>query len=201
MSPYYSDKFPPPKRDLEKAKALLKAAGVEHPVINVRYPTGSRAQKVMEVVQAMAAEAGFDIKLVSTEFATQMKLQTDGDYEVVYIGWSGRPDPDGNIYSFYVCGGGLNDNHYCKPEVDKILADTRLTTDVAARKALYEQIRRHRARRPADHLPLFREMDLGHAEEAHGLRSLSGRHDPPRGREARAVRQRARSARRPRRPP
>ena len=38
VSPYYSDKFPPPKRDLEKAKALLKAAGVEHPVINVRYP-------------------------------------------------------------------------------------------------------------------------------------------------------------------
>jgi peptide/nickel transport system substrate-binding protein len=139
VSPYYSDKWPAPKRDVEKAKALLKAAGVEHPVINVRYPTGSRAQKVMEVVQAMAAEAGIDIKLVSTEFATQMKLQTDGDYEVVFIGWSGRPDPDGNIYSFYVCGGGLNDNHYCRPDVDKILADTRLTTDVAARKALYEQ--------------------------------------------------------------
>jgi peptide/nickel transport system substrate-binding protein len=139
VSPYYSDKFPPPKRDLEKAKALLKAAGVEHPVINIRYPTASRNQKVMEVVQAMAAEAGFDLKLVSTEFATQMKVQTDGDYEVVFIGWSGRPDPDGNIYSFYVCGGGLNDNHYCNKEVDKILADTRLTTDVAARKALYEK--------------------------------------------------------------
>lgn len=139
VSPYYSANFPPPKRDLEKAKALLKAAGVEHPVISLRYPTGSTAQKVVETVQAMASEAGFDIKLISTEFATQMKLQTDGDYEVVYIGWSGRPDPDGNIYSFYVCGGGLNDNHYCNSEVDKILADTRLTTDVAARKALYEK--------------------------------------------------------------
>jgi peptide/nickel transport system substrate-binding protein len=139
VSPYYSANFPPPKRDLEKAKALLKAAGVEHPVVNLRYPTTSIAQKVAETVQAMASEAGFDIKLISTEFATQMKLQTDGDYEVVYIGWSGRPDPDGNIYSFYVCGGGLNDNHYCNPEVDKILGDARLTTDIAARKALYEQ--------------------------------------------------------------
>jgi peptide/nickel transport system substrate-binding protein len=55
----------------------------------------------------MAAEAGFEIKLIPTEFATQIKLQSDGDYEVVFIGWSGRPDPDGNIYSFYVCGGGL----------------------------------------------------------------------------------------------
>jgi len=117
----------------------LKAAGVEHPVVNLRYTTSSRGQKVNEVVQAMAAEAGFDIKLISTEFATQMKVQTDGDYQVVQIGWSGRPDPDGNIYSFYVCGGGLNDSHYCNPEVDKLLAETRLTTDVAARKALYEK--------------------------------------------------------------
>jgi len=139
VSPYYSDKFPAQKRDLDKAKALLKAAGVEHPVVNLRYTTSSRGQKVNEVVQAMAAEAGFDIKLISTEFATQMKVQTDGDYQVVQIGWSGRPDPDGNIYSFYVCGGGLNDSHYCNPEVDKLLAETRLTTDVAARKALYEK--------------------------------------------------------------
>jgi peptide/nickel transport system substrate-binding protein len=139
VSPYYSDKFPPPNRDLEKAKALLKAAGIEHPVINLRYPTGSVIQKQVEVIQAMAGEAGFDIKLISTEFATQLKLQTDGDYEVVDIAWSGRPDPDGNIYSFYVCGGGLNDNHYCNPEVDKILGDARQTTDVAARKELYEK--------------------------------------------------------------
>ena len=139
VSPYYSDKFPPPARDLDKAKALLKAAGVEHPVLNLRYTTSSRGQKVNEIIQAMAAEAGFDVKLVSTEFATQMKVQTDGDFEGSQIGWSGRPDPDGNIYSFYVCGGGLNDSHYCNHDVDKILGDARLTTDVAARKALYEK--------------------------------------------------------------
>jgi peptide/nickel transport system substrate-binding protein len=139
VSPYYSDKFPAPKRDLDKAKALLKAAGVEHPAVNMRYPTSTRTQRVVEVIQAMAAEAGFDIKLISTEFATQLKAQSEGDYEVVQIGWSGRPDPDGNIYSFYVCGGGLNDSHYCNKDVDKLLGDARLTTDVAARKALYEK--------------------------------------------------------------
>jgi len=108
-------------------------------VLNLRYTTSSRGQKVNEIIQAMAAEAGFDVKLVSTEFATQMKVQTDGDFEGSQIGWSGRPDPDGNIYSFYVCGGGLNDSHYCNQDVDKILGDARLTTDVAARKALYEK--------------------------------------------------------------
>ena len=139
LSPYYSEKFPSPKRDVDKAKALLKEAGVEHPVIHMRYPTSTRTQRVVEVLQAMAAEAGFDIKLVSTEFATLLKAQSDGDFEIAQIGWSGRPDPDGNIYSFYVCGGGLNDGHYCNADVDKILKDTRLTTDIAARKALYEK--------------------------------------------------------------
>jgi peptide/nickel transport system substrate-binding protein len=32
-----------------------------------------------------------------------------------------------------------NDNHYCNPEVDKILGDARQTTDVGERKALYEK--------------------------------------------------------------
>ncbi|MBV8764879.1 MAG: ABC transporter substrate-binding protein [Hyphomicrobiales bacterium] len=139
VSPYYSDKFPPPQRDVTKAKALLKAAGVEHPVINVIYTSSSRIQRVAEVLQAMAGEAGIELKLTSTEFATQIQEQTDGTFETSLIGWSGRPDPDGNIYSFYICGGGLNDGHYCNKDVDAILNDTRITTDVAARRVLYEK--------------------------------------------------------------
>ncbi|MBV9051207.1 MAG: ABC transporter substrate-binding protein [Hyphomicrobiales bacterium] len=139
VSPFYSDKFPTPPRDVEKAKSLLKAAGVEHPVINVIYTSSSRIQRVAEVIQAMAADAGIELKLISTEFATQIQEQTDGNFETSLIGWSGRPDPDGNIYSFYVCGGGLNDGHYCNKNVDAILNETRLTTDLAARKALYEK--------------------------------------------------------------
>ncbi|MBV9741989.1 MAG: ABC transporter substrate-binding protein, partial [Hyphomicrobiales bacterium] len=108
-------------------------------VINVIYTSSSRIQRVAEVLQAMAGEAGIELKLTSTEFATQIQEQTDGTFETSLIGWSGRPDPDGNIYSFYICGGGLNDGHYCNKDVDAILNDTRITTDVAARRALYEK--------------------------------------------------------------
>ena len=38
-----------------------------------------------------------------------------------------------------MCGGGLNDNHYCNKDVDTVLGEARLTTDIAARKALYEK--------------------------------------------------------------
>ena len=51
----------------------------------------------------MAAEAGFDIKIQATEFASSLDLAVKGDYEAYLIGWSGRTDPDGNIYNFVSC--------------------------------------------------------------------------------------------------
>ena len=48
----------------------------------------------------MAAEAGFDMKIRVTEFATSLKTAEQGEYQAYLIGWSGRTDPDGNIYIF-----------------------------------------------------------------------------------------------------
>jgi len=58
------------------------------------------------------------------------------------IGWSGRIDPDGNIHSFVVTGGGLNDGAYSNPDVDKLLNEARVSTDTATRKTLYDQANR-----------------------------------------------------------
>ena len=69
----------------------------------------------------MVAEAGFDVKLKATEFATLLSAQTAGNYQASQIGWSGRVDPDGNIHQFVTCKGGINDAKYCNPEVDKLL--------------------------------------------------------------------------------
>ena len=54
------------------------------------------------------------------------------------VGWSGRVDPDGNIYSFVTCDGNLNDSKYCNPEVDRLLNEARTTLDQAKRKELYD---------------------------------------------------------------
>ena len=62
-------------------------------------PNGAETRAVAEVVQSMAAEAGFDLKIRVTEFATSLKQAEDGEYQVFLIGWSGRSDPDGNSYS------------------------------------------------------------------------------------------------------
>src|SRR5204863_7677920 len=98
---YYQKSIPVPKRDLAKAKALIKEAGVATPItIDFMVPQGAENKAVSEVVQAMAAEAGFDLKIRVTEFATSRTAAERGEYQMYFIGWSGRTDPDGNIYSF-----------------------------------------------------------------------------------------------------
>src|SRR5882757_4307864 len=88
---YYQQAFPIPQRDVAKAKALLKEAGVTGPLtLDFMVPNGPENRAVAEVVQSMAAEAGFDLKIRVTEFATSLKQGEDGDYQLYLIGWSGR---------------------------------------------------------------------------------------------------------------
>jgi peptide/nickel transport system substrate-binding protein len=141
QNPYYQSKFPIPKRDVAKAKALLKEAGVTTPLsLDFMVPNGVEFRSVAEVVQSMAAEAGFDLKIRLTEFATSLKQAEDGNFQVYLIGWSGRSDPDGNSYSFQVCNQPQNTSKFCDKEVDAAQEEARTKTDTAQRKAAYEKV-------------------------------------------------------------
>ena len=67
-----------------------------------------------------------------------------GEFEAYVLAWSGRADPDGNIYSFDACKQPLNYAGYCKPEVDELLNAVahRARAGRSARR-LYEQIAAH----------------------------------------------------------
>jgi len=137
-SPYYAKNLPVPKRDVAKAKELLKAAGVTTPVsVTLMFPNDAIQTQVSQVIQSMTAEAGFDVKLQATEFATSLKQSEEGNMEAFDIGWSGRTDPDGNIFSFVTCKGPFNDGKYCNPVVDKELTAARTVGDLAERQKHY----------------------------------------------------------------
>jgi peptide/nickel transport system substrate-binding protein len=139
-NPWYAKNVPIPKRDLARAKALLKEAGVPNPSFTLMTPTTSDAQRTAQVVQAMAKEAGFDVKIQSTEFSTTLDLADKGQYDAYVLAWSGRADPDGNLFSFHACKQPLNYAGYCKPETDQLLNESRVTIDPAKRLKLFEQI-------------------------------------------------------------
>jgi peptide/nickel transport system substrate-binding protein len=139
-NPYYAKNMPVPKRDVARAKALLREAGVPNPGFTLMTPTASAAQRVAQVVQAMAREAGFDIKIQATEFATSLDLADKGQYDAHVIGWSGRADPDGNTFRLLACNQPLNSSGYCSAEADEILLKARIARDVAERRGLYERL-------------------------------------------------------------
>src|SRR5262249_40615908 len=100
--PYYQSSFPVPGRDLARAKALMKEAGVNIPFdVDFMVPKGAETEAVSEVMQAMAAEIGINLKIRLTEFATSLKQAESGEYQAYLLAWSGRIDPDGNTYIFH----------------------------------------------------------------------------------------------------
>jgi peptide/nickel transport system substrate-binding protein len=138
LSPFYIADYKPPARDVARAKALLKEAGVTTPLkVEMMTPTDSDIRQVGEVIQSMAAEAGFDVKLTAVEFASSLQQASRGEFEAYIVGWSGRPDIDGNLWPFLHTGGGQNDGHFSNAEADALLDEARTEADLAQRRATY----------------------------------------------------------------
>jgi peptide/nickel transport system substrate-binding protein len=151
-SPYYVQDLKPPARDVAKAKALLAQAGVKTPVAVVLTITNETdIQQAGEVIQSMAKEAGFDVKIKAMEFASSLQAGYAGDFEAYLIAWSGRADPDGNMWQMLHGGGTFNYGHYQVAEVDKALDDARVVSEVAQRRAAYAKV----WERERDDLPLI----------------------------------------------
>lgn len=140
QNPYYAKNVPVPKRDVAKARALLKEAGVPNPSFTLVAPTTSDAQRLALVVQAMSRDAGFDVKIQAAEFATSLNMADKGDFEAYVLAWSGRPDPDGNVFSFHGCKQPLNYAGYCDAQTDAWLNESRSQRDAADRKKTFEKI-------------------------------------------------------------
>jgi peptide/nickel transport system substrate-binding protein len=141
--PYYQKAFPVPKRDIEKANALLKEAGVTPPVtVNLLVSQGSEEQAVAQVLQSMTAEAGFDLKISVVELATSFRERLAGNFQIALSDWSGRVDPDGNCYAFLHTRDPQNDGGYSDPETDRLMDEARLTSDPVQRKTIYEKMTR-----------------------------------------------------------
>ena len=142
-NPYYLKEFPIPARDVATAKALLAAASAPNPVITMTATNNPVVLQTAQVIQAMAKESGFDIRIQAAEFASALQLAAKGDFEAFLLGWTGRIDPDGNIYNLVTCNSPFNDGHYCNPEVDRELDAARMVDARAERLAHYRIVAEH----------------------------------------------------------
>jgi peptide/nickel transport system substrate-binding protein len=135
---YYNAKHPVRNRDLAKARQLLKEAGQPNLTFTLILPPERDRQEAAQVIQAMLAEAGITMHLQTQENVTMLTNGRKGDFEAYFTFWSGRPDPDGNVFTQNTCKGAQNDGHYCNQEVDALLTKARQVSNPAERKKLYD---------------------------------------------------------------
>ncbi len=139
-SRYYNAAHPVPPRDLAKAKALLAKAGVPHASFTITVGNTPVEMQAAQVIQTMVGEAGFEVKLRTMEANALVAAGKSGDYNALFVIWSGRVDPDGNASIWLASDGFLNWGKYDSPKFNEILAKARGLTDVAARQALYRDL-------------------------------------------------------------
>ena len=126
-----------PKFDPTKAKQLVQQSGISNPTVHLMVPTGTVALQQAQFVQAEEKNVGINVVIDSTDFVTSLSKADAGTYDAFQIGWSGRVDPDGNIYQFVATDGSQNDSGYSNSRLDLILRNARKATTQTARQTLY----------------------------------------------------------------
>jgi peptide/nickel transport system substrate-binding protein len=140
VNPMHDDSQQCPGRDLAKAKKLVQESGAKTPVpVKLMLNTDAVTARLGQVIQAMTKEAGFAVKLQPTEFTSALDKGDSGDFDAFLLNWSGRVDPDGDIYQFAASKGSLNDSGYSSQKLDAVLDKARETNDQTQRQELYKQ--------------------------------------------------------------
>ncbi|GAA3360506.1 hypothetical protein GCM10017744_043430 [Streptomyces antimycoticus] len=108
--------------------------------VRLQISTTPEDNRLGQVVQAMAKEAGFAVSLAPTEFATGLEHSRAGDFQAATTNWSGRLDPAGNIDVFAGTGGAQNYGGLSDPAIDRLIAEGGATAGKAARQKIYARL-------------------------------------------------------------
>jgi peptide/nickel transport system substrate-binding protein len=131
---------PCPAQNIAEAKQLIAATGLKTPIhVSLMLENDPLELQIGSVIQSMAAQAGFDVTLQPLEFTTTLARAAAGDFEMYQIGWSGRIDPDQNVFDDWYPGTGLNYTGADYPALTKLLLQARESTSTTQRRTIYTQ--------------------------------------------------------------
>jgi peptide/nickel transport system substrate-binding protein len=128
--------------DLEKAKKLVKESGYDGREVTYTAQSWGNGPRRAQVLQAMLAGIGINVKLVLNESASWRKRWRSGEYDLIDFGWWADLDPDETLYPEWRTGEKWNFGKYSNPEFDAAVEAARQTLDVAKRRAAYDKAQR-----------------------------------------------------------
>ncbi|WP_339494033.1 ABC transporter substrate-binding protein [Pseudomonas sp. RA_105y_Pfl2_P56] len=136
------------KYDPEKAKELLKEAGVKEGTeivlwaMPVQRPYNPNAKLMAEMLQSDWKKIGLNVKIQSYEWGEYIKRSKGGENQAMIIGWSGdNGDPDNWLNVLFGCDSlsGNNFSKWCDKKFDGLVKEAKRTTDQAKRTELYKE--------------------------------------------------------------
>ncbi|WP_109472460.1 ABC transporter substrate-binding protein [Ornithinimicrobium cavernae] len=159
-----------PEYDPEGARKILEEAGVEVPYpLHVQVTNTQDSLRYAQALQAQLAESGFAVSVTPVEYTAILDTQDRGDFEVIQLGWSGRVDPHGNLYSFLYTGGGNNYTGIDDADLNERLDEAASLTDPAERAQAYGRVV-ERAHETNSIIYLYRQRYLtAHTEDLAGV--------------------------------
>ncbi|TSB45756.1 ABC transporter substrate-binding protein [Alkalicoccobacillus porphyridii] len=129
-----------PEADLEEARELLEESGLEDISFTLKISPAPEEQLIAQMVQAMLDQIDVEVNIEMVEFGTLLSQLDTGDFQAVRNGWSGRIDPDGNLYRFMKTDQSNNYTRYSNENVDSLLDEAQTEIDQTKRKELYDEI-------------------------------------------------------------
>jgi len=136
------------KYDPDKAKQLLKEAGVKEGTeivlwaMPVQRPYNPNAKLMAEMLQSDWKKIGLNVKITSYEWGEYIKRSKGGENQAMIIGWSGdNGDPDNWLNVLFGCDSlsGNNFSKWCDKKFDGLVKEAKRTTDQAKRTELYKE--------------------------------------------------------------
>jgi peptide/nickel transport system substrate-binding protein len=153
-NPYYDPAPAPYPYDVERANALLDAAGFPRKADGTRFaltvdplPIGELPARTAAYVKSALARVGIAVTERSQDLPAYLKrIYTDRDFDFSINGMSNLFDPVVGVARLYTTGNfrrGVpftNGSHYSNPQIDRLFAQAAEETDEAKRKQLFSQI-------------------------------------------------------------
>jgi dipeptide transport system substrate-binding protein len=145
----YNDAVKDYEYNPDKAKEMLKAAGVENLTSDVWWmpvqrPYNPNAKRMAEMMQADLAKVGINAELKSFEWGEYRKRLQQGEHQMGLLGWTGdNGDPDNFFFLLGCTGareGGQNISKWCNQEFEDKLQQARKLSEKADRTKLYEEM-------------------------------------------------------------
>jgi len=135
--------------DPDKAKALLKQAGLEKGAevtlwsMPVQRPYNPNSRRIAEMIQSDWAKVGVKAKIVSYEWGEYLSGMRKGEHDSALFGWmSDNGDPDNFADVLLGCNSiktGSNAARWCDKGYDELVQKAKLTSTPADRAKLYGQ--------------------------------------------------------------